>query len=92
MISDQEVRRAAEEVLRELSLEGWQLDVEPALAAPTPSFRQLRLHDDKGKEHVVVVDFLPAEAGGGDSLESYKKVIRPQVQTLVETTSGPRPG
>lgn len=87
---DEDVRRAAEEVLRELKLEGWRLDVEPALAAPTSSARQIRLYDDTGKDHPVVVDFQQVEGdGGGDQVADYKAAIRRQVQTLLETLSGP---
>lgn len=84
MVSDDEVRRAAEEVLTELKLDGWRLAVEPALASPTSTARQLRLHDDEGKEHAVVVDFQQAE-GGGD--EDYRGAIRRQVRALLETRS-----
>ena len=89
MVSDEEVRRAAEDVLRELNLDGWQLAVEPALAAPTSTARQLRLHDDAGKEYAVVVDFQQAEDGTGG--EDYKGAIRRQVQALLEIPPSPRP-
>ncbi|HWS87484.1 MAG TPA: hypothetical protein VN282_10995 [Pyrinomonadaceae bacterium] len=63
-------------------MDGWRVEVEPALAAPNEAARQLRLHDPAGTDRAVVVSF---EDEGGEVVNDYKAEVKRQLEALKAT-------
>jgi hypothetical protein len=86
MLEEAEIKRAAEEAMRALKLEGWRVEVEPALGSPHAAARQLRLYDPSGKDDAVVVEFRDAdrreEADAGDLRERVTRQPRAFAESL----------
>jgi hypothetical protein len=85
MIDDQIIKHAAEEVLEELDLGTWRLEVEPAAAAPHGDVRQIRFFNEQGKDKTTVIDFEDADGKVIYYIEDIKEKIRKELETLVET-------
>jgi hypothetical protein len=84
-MNDEQIKRAATEVLSELNLNERRFEIEPAMgAAIGESTRQIRLFDSDGNDRAVVVDFQDKNGEIGNNFEEIKEKIRKQLQPLVE--------
>ena len=85
MLEDVEIKRAAEEAMRALKLEGRRVEVEPALASPHAAARQLRLYDPAGKDYAVAVEFRSADGREDADAGEYREHITRQLGVLAES-------
>lgn len=86
MLDDQEIRKATEEVVAELSLSVDRFEVEAAMgAADGESSRQIRIFDAEGRDRAVVVSFQNKDGRVADSFDEIKAAVARQLQILDQT-------